>query len=103
MVSAGACTLSWPGLTYPRKAGLPLIATEVPSKTVGARDPEKSVLDQVRVLCARLLPLISSQEPEAKLDIPPKSLADFTEAICGRGTLHGAAATAVNCTGGKPA
>ncbi|HUA58596.1 MAG TPA: hypothetical protein VML19_07580 [Verrucomicrobiae bacterium] len=50
---------------------------------------------------ARLLPLISSQEPGANVSEPPKSLADLTEVIDGTTTGQGATAFSVNCTLGR--
>jgi len=42
-VSAGACTLSCPGLTCSANTALPSIVTETPSTVVGALEPLKSL------------------------------------------------------------
>src|ERR1017187_7085829 len=89
---------------YPTKAFLPSLVTETSSKGVGAVAPLKSDPAHGRVLWARWVPLISSQDPGAKVGPPPKSPAEFTDVTTGCGTVQtgGRIALSVKCTAGRP-
>src|SRR3954447_19305095 len=86
------------------KARFPLMVTMTPSSVVGALMPLKSSPPQERVVAARLSPLISSQEPDAKVAEPPKPEAVRAEEIDGCATPQvggGAVAVLTNWTGAR--
>src|ERR1035438_5776543 len=82
------------------------MVTETPSSEVGAMAPMKSVPAHCRVLWARLAPLISSQDPGAKVLDPPKSPSELTEATTALqpgGGATGSVTVAVNVAVRAPA